>query len=112
MVGFSQEQHDALENFLQKNLPVTLTNIQIQKNKITQKLEILLKKHTQVNYQSPTKFDIKDVGTLGSEVITLAELEHKTEYETVSLRAKVRSCPLYGPNNRTLRHPNNPVTIG
>ena len=90
MVGFSQQQHDALENFLQKNLPVTLTNVQIQKNKITQKLEILLKKHTQVN-QSPAKFEINDVATVGSKAITLAELEHKTEYDRVTLRAKVSS---------------------
>lgn len=80
----------ALEKFLQKGLPVTLANVQIQKNKITQKLEILLKKHTQVN-QSSAQFEITDVATLGSEAITLAELEQKAEYNRVTVRAKVFS---------------------
>ena len=82
MVGFTQEQHDKLEKIFGGNcLAVTFVNVQIQNNKITQKLEILLKKHSQVN-QSSAKFEIKDVATLRSKAITLAELEQKAEYES------------------------------
>ena len=46
--------------------------------------------HAQKN-QSPAKFEIKDVATVGSKAITLAKLKHKTEYDRVTLRAKVSS---------------------
>ena len=76
-----------------EELYITMLNDQLLSEKITRKLEILLKKHTHVN-QSSAQFEIKDVATIGSKAITLAELEgleQKDEYERVTVRTKVFS---------------------
>ena len=87
MVGFNQEQHE-FEQFLQKGIPIILNDIQIQENKFTQKLEVVLKKYTKME-QSLVKFEIKDITTLGSDTISIAELTGKSEYERVTVKAKV-----------------------
>ena len=49
IVGFDKAQHSMLREFQTKGLPFTLANCVIQSNKLSKKLEIVLKGYTQLN---------------------------------------------------------------
>lgn len=88
LVGFDKEVKNVLEGFFKKNVPVTLNNCQIQENKFTKKLEILVKTYTIVEASS-VNFKEIDVSTIGSDIISLAELPKKSEYDRVTVRIQV-----------------------
>ena len=88
VVGFEKQQRDTLNEFKEKDLPVTLRNVLIQENKITKKLEVVLKTHSTMEL-SAVKFEPLDVATVGSKMISLSEVTNQDEYERVSVRAQV-----------------------
>lgn len=63
VVGFDQQQRDALKQYKEKCLPVTLRNVQIQENKITKKMEVVLKTYSKME-QSSMKFESVNVAIL------------------------------------------------
>lgn len=88
VVGFDRAQHSTLREFQTKGLPVTLTNCVIQANKLSKKLEIVLKGYTQIEL-SNTKFDLSEVATVGSDTIFLSSLPNKKDFDKVTVRIKV-----------------------
>ena len=87
MVGLDKSQQVKLQPFFDKGLPVKLQNCQIKKNRFDQ-LEVIVRNSTQIEL-SPTKYNIKDLETIGSKEITLEDLDSCSEYEKVTVKVKV-----------------------
>ena len=72
----------------QLRIPVTLRNCQIQKNKFKDELEVVLKAHTKIE-QSHEKFEVLDLKTVESALISLGQLDEIVEHQRVTIRIKV-----------------------
>ena len=88
IVGFESKQWQQLHSFCDKELPVTLTNCQIQYNKFKNKLEIVVKSYTKLE-QSNAQFSIADPKTVGSTFIELRQLDDLQDYDRVTVRVTV-----------------------
>ena len=60
----------------------------MQLNKYTNKPELLVTRSTVIN-QSTRQFEIKDIETVGSQQITLYQLQFLNEGDKVSIKVKV-----------------------
>ena len=88
LVGFDKAQQQHLLSYCEKEVPITLTNCQVQYNRSKSKLEVVLKPFTKIQ-RSPMQFDIPDIKTVGSPIISLSELDKQEEYDRVTVKVKV-----------------------
>lgn len=88
VVGFDKNQHAKLQDFHIKQIPVTLSNCQIKFNNVYNKLEVTIHSYTNVQPSTAT-FTVHDPKTFGSDLIELATLTDKNEYDKVTVRAQV-----------------------
>lgn len=63
-------------------------NCQIQKNKFSNKLEVVLRGNTKIE-PSSFEFEIPDMKTVGSPLIQLCDLSNYVEYDKVTVKVKV-----------------------
>ena len=87
VVGFDKTKLEKLWPYYEYQVPVTLRDCVIQRNK-KGNLEIVLKTHTKIE-QSTLSFEISDPKTAGSVVVTLEELSSLPEHTRVTIRATV-----------------------
>ena len=87
VVGFDKLQQSKLQSFFDKQQPVKLCNCEVKPSNVN-KLEVIVKNYTHVEL-SPTKYDIKDLQTVGSKEIVLSDLDSCSEYDKVTVRVKV-----------------------
>ena len=80
LVGFDSVSQAKLEELSQKKLPILLENCDVQYNKFTKKLEVIVK---QIDVSSRT-FRVADVDGIGAKSISLKELR--------SMQASKCSC--------------------
>ena len=89
LVGWDPQKHSALDKvFSSPSKTVHLTNCNMQLNKYTSKPELLVTHSTVIN-QSTRQFKIKDIETVGSQQITLDQLQFLNEGDKVSIKEKV-----------------------
>ena len=88
MVGFDKAQKQQLDTFCHEKVPISLQNCQIQRNKYSAKLEVVLRSHTKIQ-RSPVVFEIADMKNIGSPLIPLCDLDKTNEYDRVTIRAKI-----------------------
>ena len=65
VVGFDKAQQQHLLTYCEQEVPITLSNCQVQYNRSKSKLEVVLKRYTKIQ-RSPVQFDIQDLKTVGS----------------------------------------------
>ena len=87
-MGFDKTKLEQLRPFCNYRLPVTLKYCVIQRNKVKDNLEIVLKTHTKIE-KSAIDFDISDPKTVGSMVINLDQLSSLDEHTRVTVRGTV-----------------------
>lgn len=87
-VGFDPAQLKQLEQYNLNKLPVLLRNCDIQLNKYSNNLEVVIKGYTQVN-ESQQEFAIDDPTMIGTTNITLSQLNTMNEYDKVNVEARV-----------------------
>ena len=88
MVGFDKAQKQQLDTFCHEKVPISLQNCQIQRNKYSAKLEVVLKSSTKIQ-RSPVEFEIADMKNVGSPLVPLCDLNKTNEYDRVTIRAKI-----------------------
>ena len=69
-------------------MPISLQNCQIQRNKYSAKLEVVLRSSTKIQ-RSPIEFEIADMKNVGSPLVPLCDLNKTNEYDRVTIRAKI-----------------------
>ena len=74
MVGFDKAQKQQLDTFSQEKVPISLQNCQIQRNKYSAKLEVVVRSNTKIQ-RSPVEFEIADMKNIGSPLIPLCDLD-------------------------------------
>ncbi len=88
LVGFDPAQKKQLDALNLKQAPVLLKNCDIQSNKYSKSLEVVIKGYTQI-VESTTKFDIDDPSTIGTHSIKLNKLPTMKEYNKVNVQVKI-----------------------
>ena len=88
LVGFDKTKRQELQSFCESNIPVTLTDCLIQKNKFKSCLEVVLKSHTKIE-PSTSEFNVTDLRTVGSSTILLNQMHEFSDYQRVTVRVKV-----------------------
>ena len=88
VVGFDKTKLAQLRSFCDNGLPVTLRDCAIQRNKLKDTLEIVLKTHTKIE-KSTLNFDISDPKTVGSLCVNLDQLATLPEHTCVTVRGTV-----------------------
>ena len=73
VVGLDKLQQSELQSFFDKQQPVKLCNCQVKPSNAN-KLEVIVNFFTHVEL-SPTKYDIKDLQSVGSKEIVLSDLD-------------------------------------
>lgn len=73
VVGLDKLQQSELQSFFDKQQPVKLCNCQVKQSNAN-KLEVIVNFFTHVEL-SPTKYDIKDLQSVGSKEIVLSDLD-------------------------------------
>lgn len=87
-VGFDRAQKARLDTFDSNKTPVLLKNCDIQLNKYTNMLEVMIKGYTRI-LESPITFNIEDPSTIGTHSIMLDKLTTMKEYDKVNVQVKV-----------------------
>ena len=88
LVGFDKAKRQELQSFSEYNIPVTLKDCLIQKNKFESCLEVVIKSHTKIE-PSTTQFNVPDIKTVGSSIIQLNQLKVFPEHERVTIKVNV-----------------------
>lgn len=88
VVGFDKSKLAQLQAFCDNGQPVTLRDCSIQRNKMKDTLEIVLKTHTKIE-RSTLNFDISDPKTVGSLCVNLDQLASLAEHTRVTVRGTV-----------------------
>lgn len=88
IVGFDKAKLEKLKPYCNYQIPVTLKDCVIQRNKMKDSLELVLKSHTKIE-KSTMSFEIPDLKTAGSFVITLDKLSTLADHTRVTIRAAV-----------------------
>ncbi len=88
LVGFDPVSQAKLEELSQQKLPILLENCDVQYNKFTKKLEVIVKRYTKIDVSSRT-FQVADVDSIGAKSISLEELRSMQEFDRVNVRVKV-----------------------
>ena len=88
LVGFNVANQLKLEALANQNMPVKLTNCDIQFNTYSNQLEVMVKGYTKVE-ASPVKFNIKDPDSITATNITLSQLPNIKEHSKVNVNIKV-----------------------
>lgn len=88
LVGFGRSKHEELQSYCESNIPVTLTDCLIQKNKYKSCLEIILRSHTKIE-PSTSEFNVTDLETAGSSTILLNQMHEFSDYQRVTMNVKV-----------------------
>ena len=73
-----------LQPFSDYQLPVTLKDCLIQRNKYNDNLEIVVKPYTQIE-ESQMKFEVHDLKTAGNAVISLSQLNDLHNHQRVTV---------------------------
>ena len=87
-VGFDKANQSKLEALANQNMPVKLTNCDIQFNTYSKSLEVVIKGYTKVE-TSPVKFNIKDPDSITATNITISQLPNMKEHSKVNVKVKV-----------------------
>ncbi len=66
LVGFDPVNQAKLEELSQQKLPILLENCDVQYNKFTKKLEVIVKRYTKIDVSSRT-FQVADVDSIGAK---------------------------------------------
>ena len=90
LVGFDSDQQKKLASFLASGQPAHLTNCEIKTSRQGEKLEILLKKFTDIS-KSPKKINIpeEDLDVNMPSVVKLSQLPQIQDFQRISLDIKV-----------------------
>ena len=88
VVGFDKAKLEKLRPYCDCEIPVTLRDCVIQRNKMKGDLEIVLKTHTKIE-KTTASFEISDPKTAGSFVLTLDKLSSLAEYTRVTIKATI-----------------------
>ena len=88
LVGFDPDSQAKLEALSEQKVPIQLENCDVQYNKFTKKLEVIVKRYTKIEVSS-RKFEISDVDSIGATFITLEQLTSMKEFDRVNIRVKV-----------------------
>ena len=91
IVGFSSEQQKKLSAFFESGQPAHLENCEVKKSRQGDKLEVMLKKFTDIQ-KSPKKITIPPDDGLSDDsavYITLGELNKVDEFQRVTVDVKV-----------------------
>ena len=87
-VGFRKQQQQLLHTLCQKQQPIRIQNCQIQFNKFSHQLEILLRNNTIIQ-STDAEFHIPDIKTVGTRQIRLQDVPSLKEYDVVTVTATV-----------------------
>ena len=88
LVGFDQSTQNKIQAMHKQNVPVFFRNCDIQLNRYTTKLEVVIKSYTKIE-PSKTVFDIDDLQAIGSTSIPLSQLRSMAEYSKANVKVKV-----------------------
>jgi hypothetical protein len=88
VIGFKTAQHDILQSYYEKQLPVTLQGCKVQFNQSNNQLEVAIKDYTKITTSTST-FDVANMMTLGAQEIELKQLPSVSEFNRVICRALV-----------------------
>ena len=88
LVGFERSKRQLLQSFIDSKAPVTLRNCQIQHNKYKGTLEVVVKNHTAIEASEAT-FDVSDIKTCGSALVSLDRISELSEHDRVTVRVTV-----------------------
>ena len=86
VVGFEEKQREILLSHVGQM--VVLRNCQTQVSTYSNQMEVLLKSFSKIE-QSNAEVDIKDITTIGADVICLKQLQDKEDCDRVIVRVKV-----------------------
>ena len=87
VVGFDDEQQKKLAAAYSKKEPITLSNCEIKAGRQSTGMEVMVRKFTGID-QSPHKFDVTDVQSIGRTYISLGQLGHMENFDRVTLSVK------------------------
>ena len=87
-MGFDKRTREQLRSYAEYQIPLTLKDCLIQKNKFKDFLEVVIKSHTKIE-ASKVKFEISDIKTVGSTVIKLNQIDEYSTDERVTVRVTV-----------------------
>lgn len=88
VVGFDKSKQQELQNYSDYEIPVTLRNCMVQRNKFKNCLEIVIKNHTKIE-ASQMQFNVPNLKTVGSTMINLSQLHQYAEHDRVTVRVSV-----------------------
>ena len=88
LIGFDKGKQRQLLPYSDEGVPVTLKNCHIQKSKYKDEFEVVLKAQTKIE-ESHVKFDVQDIKTVGSTLISLNQLDEMLEHQRVTIRITV-----------------------
>ena len=88
VVGFNKRTREQLRSYAEYQIPLTLKDCLIQKNKFKEFLEVVIKSHTKIE-ASKVKLEISDIKTVGSTVIKLNQIDEYSTDEPVTVRMTV-----------------------
>lgn len=88
VVGFDKSKLEKLKPFSDYQIPVTLRDRVIQRNKYKDALEIALKSHTKIE-DSQMAFEIPNIKTAGSSIVSLSQIPSLPPHQRVTVQAKV-----------------------
>jgi len=74
LVGFDKTHRQFLHDHMDTETPITLRNCQINTNRMTEKLQIVVKSHTVLEESRDKNLTIQDKNTLGSPARTIGDL--------------------------------------
>ena len=88
LVGFDKAKQQELQAFCDYNVPITLQDCQIQRNKFKNTFEVVLKSHTKIE-ESQSHFDVADIKTAETSVIQLDKVNQLPQHERVTIQVTV-----------------------
>ena len=86
LVGFDKTHRQFLYTRMGTETPVTLRNCQINTNRTTGKLQIVVESHTLLEQSHDKNLTIPNRNTLGSPAVSIAELGTLGEYDRATLQ--------------------------
>ncbi len=88
LVGFDPANQAKLAELSKNKSAIALTNCDVQYNRYSKRLEIVVKRHTLIQ-PSSREFKVTDTDNIGSTTITLSQLRDIQENDKVNVRIKV-----------------------
>lgn len=88
IVGFDKNHLRQLQPYMGYGIPVTLKDCVVQRSRYKNALEIVLKSHTKIE-DSKSSFNICDLKTAGSTVVTLDAINGLADNTRITVQAKV-----------------------